>query len=673
MEFPYWSNTLPPFASMFRELVNDRLAGDSAEGCAKVLQRKYPVHHRRVDGISNHFTESVRIHGCISGFPPPIETWKSMHASSFAGKTSEDLREMVYSAGRECNLFNPAFARLLYESYGARGGTVFDLSAGWGDRAIAAGAVGALSYFGYDPNHALLPCYEALAKAVNDEQRKLGMTVTKYVFTADLEEAKGFPANEADVVLLSPPYFDLEVYVPRGSPEAAGQSIEMYSKYEDWHTHFLVPYLQWAASAVAPGGALIVYIENVRCRNGADIRPLATDTAKLLSSIPALKRGSDFGLQVESSGPGDMRGRALGASWRAEGAAEAAADWNTVHWGRAKGGMKKPRVRKAMVWLRLPACETLITTIESGSRFVSRPAQGCNVYQYTGARGQKLHIIQPSPWGFSAWGGIEFPKGVPGIVYSVLCTEDDIASAACHAAALGLRCEIVLCSIDHEGNRRKNAEIHAFPWVIAAIGFGANVTIAADWQKMCAVARKLSRGKMVWVPETFDGPSAAVAAQLFKAHALPDSEAVGLRPAIGSAMPDAAAAAASQKATAQGEMATIWTTAAPKLIKVITTCYANPVRIVPASRKEKVRERMTHAMSEMEVPPEQLSVSLSMESAVDELMFQLEGEDAADPAAVPPPPAAVNRYKNAALWREAAVKAKDGDIILLTGCAAPLL
>ena len=645
--FPFWHHSLPPFPDMFRELVNEKFTGGPAAGCARVLTRTYPGDHRRVDGISNHFTEGERIKGRMAGFPSPLDTWATLSAESLAGMSAEEKREAVYSCTRECNAFNPALAALLYRSYGATGGNVLDLSAGWGDRAIAAGAVGARSYFGFDPNAALMPCYARLADAVNEQQRVLGMPETHYTFTCDPAEADAFPSGTANVALLSPPFFDLEVYAEPGTPAAKGQSIEGRDSYAVWREEFLVPYLKRAATALMPGGALAVYVEDVR-RPGGALITLQRDTITIADALPALARGGDFGLQVfSSSDVTDMRGSTPAAA--AAGKQPARGGWKVGKGSRSRA----PRVRRAMVWIALPIPETDILVSPGGGQHVDVQIPGI-VRQMQGASGQTLHVVRPVHWGYGAWAAFEFPKSCAGVVLSVPCTEEDIASVAYQALKLERQCEIVLCAVDHAGRRHKEAAIRAMPWVIAASGYGANVTIAGDWRAMCAEAKKHA-ATLHWIPSTLTPDAAGVAAKVFAERTAAVPGLVRAKDATGAP--------------------TVWVPDDQRLVKLLTMTCQNPIRIVPGTDDEKSRQRLARDLLDMCVPVDRVRVHMC--GAAADGSAAVSGSSAASGSAaeplVEPCPPFINALKCQRLWDEARRAGADGDIIMATPGPAPLV
>ena len=288
-DFPYWSQSLPAPHVMFEALKQPLRTTPQGN----ILIRTYPGDYRRSDALSNYFTESARIDCRAGGFPTPREAWDKLRKKGLArGKTPEEQRELVYGATRECNIFNPAFARWVIEKTAGRNARVIDGSAGWGDRLIGAMAADAECYHGYDPNPWLQTGYRAIIEEFRGRDHK--------DFWVDEEPFEGaeVKANFYDVALTSPPYFSYEIYVPKCLKQHEAQSTSRWPTYEEWTEHMYEPYLRNMYSAVRPGGWILIYVEDVRI----DKRkyPLRQLTRKIMQKLGARSAGR-FGLQVRSS------------------------------------------------------------------------------------------------------------------------------------------------------------------------------------------------------------------------------------------------------------------------------------------------------------------------------------------------------------------------------------
>lgn len=285
--FPYWYKTLPPPGEMFEAL--EQATTEVKAGGNPVLVRTYPGDYRRSDALSNHYTEGERIECRAGQTPTPREAWESIPASEKKGKSPEELRELIYSKTRECNTFNPAFAKWVLEKTVGRGAKVLDPSSGWGDRLIGALAAGAKSYDGFDPNPSLQVGYIRIVDDLGD-----GNHDAYHVTEAPFEDAEVEP-GAYDIAFTSPPYFSYEEYVPPGAPGEEAQSIGRYPAYEDWVAKMYRPYLENAYRGVRPGGWIVLYIEDTRV--GGVRYPLQKLTRDVMAGLGAEPAGR-FGLQV---------------------------------------------------------------------------------------------------------------------------------------------------------------------------------------------------------------------------------------------------------------------------------------------------------------------------------------------------------------------------------------
>lgn len=126
------------------------------------------------------------------------------------------------------SFYRPHFSKQVIEMTGKIGGTLFDPCAGWGGRMLGTVASG-WNYYSCEPN---VDTYTNLQRMINFIQPKGTVSIQNIpVETFDLNTIE-----RVDVVLTSPPYFNLEVY--NHTPE---QSYNQHSTYEQWRDMWLVP------------------------------------------------------------------------------------------------------------------------------------------------------------------------------------------------------------------------------------------------------------------------------------------------------------------------------------------------------------------------------------------------------------------------------------------------
>lgn len=271
---------------------------------AAVLQREWPRDALHSDALSLHFSDKVRQHCAFGSGPSPAKFWSSESNRQLIEREARQLRakekmsaqasmrEALQRRARWCNYFNAGFAVWALRRLAQRAGCppedlrVADPSAGWGDRLLAACAIGARCYRGCDPNAALKPAYAAIARQFAPR----GECFTgAQRFTARVESftvrTKGFgpgvlgAPESFDVVLTSPPFFALEDYPAEGGRAARNRT------YQQWLREFYRGYLAEAWRLVRPGGCLALYVESFRLRG--QYVPLAEDTCSELERLGA--------------------------------------------------------------------------------------------------------------------------------------------------------------------------------------------------------------------------------------------------------------------------------------------------------------------------------------------------------------------------------------------------
>ena len=114
--------------------------------------------------------------------------------------------------------FKPAVAKFLYQKHVPEGGIVFDYSAGWGARLLAAMSLG-IRYYGVDPLTS--GALNRMGRFFNGNDKVINGT------SENVEIYKDIPA--VDFIISSPPYFRLEVY-----SQDKMQCYNQYPEYGIW-------------------------------------------------------------------------------------------------------------------------------------------------------------------------------------------------------------------------------------------------------------------------------------------------------------------------------------------------------------------------------------------------------------------------------------------------------
>lgn len=215
--------------------------------------------YNTIDVITDYFVEDIRLKTRrYDQEYSVIDSWKidsyleliftiALKAGDITPKT---LRSAIYYAIQEAGTFQPSKARGLLEAVmGTKlaGKRWLDISAGWGDRLIAAMSLDMI-YTGYDPNIELKKGHDEMITMFGDKNKHR-------VIYAPFEKSD-IVGGPYDVVLTSPPFFDVEDY----AQGQEGQSIVNYPGFTQWTVRFLFAALIKAWDNLAEGGYLILHL-----------------------------------------------------------------------------------------------------------------------------------------------------------------------------------------------------------------------------------------------------------------------------------------------------------------------------------------------------------------------------------------------------------------------------
>lgn len=169
---------------------------------------------------------------------------------------SELRRGVYFCCGMTKNtMYRPQMMKLACTRYQAT--TVLDPCAGWGGRMLGAVAAGC-TYYAFEPNTATYANLIKLADFLNISDRV-------NIYCDDARNMGQYPIPSVDLVLTSPPYFDLEVYTHEST-----QSINQTATYTAWCDQFLGPVIKQCLSKLGPNGKSCWNVGRVRNRNMID-------------------------------------------------------------------------------------------------------------------------------------------------------------------------------------------------------------------------------------------------------------------------------------------------------------------------------------------------------------------------------------------------------------------
>ena len=224
--------------------------------------------YERGDKLTDYFQEQERVKARRSDErESPYEYWTSgEHITQIFNlaiqKESKidphSLREALYELVKEATQFKPTLAISVLRFFDAK--RVLDFSAGWGDRLLAAIAVGVEKYVGVDPNTALEYGHDAIISTfAPKEQVKTNTIEERYSVIYSPFQTVDLPSNQTyNLVFTSPPFFDFEIYT-----SLPGQSVQQHPTLDDWLVGFLFLSLQKAWNFLEVSGHLVIHISDV--------------------------------------------------------------------------------------------------------------------------------------------------------------------------------------------------------------------------------------------------------------------------------------------------------------------------------------------------------------------------------------------------------------------------
>ena len=154
----------------------------------------------------------------------------------------QGIRSSAY--GYNVSLFKPVAAKYLYKYYSKK--KIFDLSAGWGARALAAMSLN-IEYYGVDP---------LTANGINKMMKFFdgkGFVVDGCSEDKDIYDY--IPV--VDCIMSSPPFYNLEIY-----SDSENQSINKYKEYGEWIEKYWGKTVENCMRILEEGGYFIFVAKN---------------------------------------------------------------------------------------------------------------------------------------------------------------------------------------------------------------------------------------------------------------------------------------------------------------------------------------------------------------------------------------------------------------------------
>jgi len=179
-----------------------------------------------------------------------------MHSTPY----KSEIRRMITMTGGlgSVTKYRTVTAKALVQFFKAR--RVLDPCTGWGGRLLGCLAAADDTYYvGCEPDK---NTHKGLMGILQDDAIPLAVRLRAQILQKPAEVALKDDINQMtpfDMVLTSPPYFNLEQYT-----DSSDQSITTYTKWEDWLEKWLKPVILASLATLKPGGVSCWSVKNFK-------------------------------------------------------------------------------------------------------------------------------------------------------------------------------------------------------------------------------------------------------------------------------------------------------------------------------------------------------------------------------------------------------------------------
>ena len=212
------------------------------------------LRHYELNKLTDYFTEIVRVKCNFKNNISAFDYW-NINKSKIKNESNNiygninilSLQEIIYKHITLCNNFKISICLSILKYFNVK--KWLDISAGWGDRLIAAILYGVDEYYSTDPNIELHPCYNKIINKLD------GKNNDKFVIKHDGFEKLTPKKNYYDIVFSSPPFFDTEIY-----SKSKNDSLINYNNEDEWINNFFIPSLIIASDSLIINGRIVLYM-----------------------------------------------------------------------------------------------------------------------------------------------------------------------------------------------------------------------------------------------------------------------------------------------------------------------------------------------------------------------------------------------------------------------------
>jgi hypothetical protein len=238
----------------------------------KIDSRSKPG-HKILDHFMPHFWDvtnykGISVRSCFTEEKlfKALLTNVQMHSTPYP---SEIRKMIIMTSGLgSVTKYRTVTAKAIVQYFGAK--QIFDPCVGWGGRMLGTLAAGKdIYYTGCEPDK---NTSDGLMNILNDESIPKEITDRADIYNEPVEKVLPILKEKYDMILTSPPYFNLELYTN------GQQSTSTYKDWETWITNWLKPTVLGCLALVKNGGTSCWSVKNFKSDKSY---PLADEVKKI--------------------------------------------------------------------------------------------------------------------------------------------------------------------------------------------------------------------------------------------------------------------------------------------------------------------------------------------------------------------------------------------------------
>lgn len=220
-----------------------------------IVNVPYQEYKHKYLWITDYFQEKARMNCRRKGSDFELSKFRSL-GESIKDRHIQDRRNIIINKITSwCGTYPIGIALTIYQTFKPQ--KILDMSAGWGDRLLAATMYNPKLYVGADPNSSLFEGYNKIIETfVKPEDRQNYILINSAFENVDLKD------NKFDLMFSSPPYFIGEEY-----SKDEGQAYLNYSEMDLWLKNFMFKSIDKIWLHLEDGGIFALDLNNLKIQD----------------------------------------------------------------------------------------------------------------------------------------------------------------------------------------------------------------------------------------------------------------------------------------------------------------------------------------------------------------------------------------------------------------------